>query len=159
MTGMADELNTVLAVLARNRAHLVNVGHGRDEDSRQRAEVFLDAWAAAGGEVGAVVSWPSAAASWLRPACRFAAGAPDMWVVADNPVGWTGFGRRLAVNAVWRPARTVAFSGLADPELPFLAGWEATEGMSGSLPDGGVWWFSDRLLHVAGPPVTGAAWR
>lgn len=148
MTGSPDaELDTVLALLARQRAGLVNVGHGHDEGSRQRAALFLEAWTAGGGDVGAVVSWPSVAASWLRPACRFAAGAPDMWVVADTPSGWTGFGRRVAGVAGWRPTRTVAFSGLADPALPLRAGWEATEGLSGASPDGSRWWFANRLLH------------
>lgn len=139
------ELDTVLSVLARHRAVLVNVGHDRDEDSRRRAAEFLDAWT---GEVGAVVSWPSAAASWLRPACRFAAGAPDMWVVAAGPSGWPGFGRRLAATEAWRPTRTVAFSGLAAPELPLLAGREATEGMCGALAGGGSWRFANGLPHI-----------
>src|SRR5262245_30078121 len=104
------ELDTVLAVLARRRAVLVNVGHGRDEDSRRRVASFLDAW---DGEVGAVVSWPADAASWLRPARRFTAGAPDAWVVADTATGWAGFGRRVAENPLWEPARTVGFAGLA----------------------------------------------
>jgi hypothetical protein len=142
------ELGTVLALLARHRSVLVNVGHGRDEVSVRRARLFVDAWTAADGEIGAVLSWPAVAASWLRPACRFAAGAPDAWVIADVASGWTGFGRRLAATGPWRPSRTVAFSGLADPDLPRLAGRDATESLSGALPDGGTWWFGNGLLHV-----------
>lgn len=139
------ELDTVLAVLARRRAVLVNVGHGRDEAGRHRAAAFLDAW---DGEVGEVVSWPARAASWLRPARRFAAGAPDAWVVADTAGGWAGFGRRLAANPAWEPARTVAFAGLADPSLPLLAGRAATDGLCGAGADGGLWWFAGGLLHL-----------
>src|SRR4051812_39956353 len=106
MAGMR-ELDAILAMLARRGAVLVNVGHGRDEDSRRQAATFVDAW---DGEIGVVVSWPAEAASWLRPARRFAAGAPDAWVVADTATGWAGFGRRLAENPSWEPARTVAFA-------------------------------------------------
>src|SRR5262245_47718689 len=119
------ELDTVLAVLARRKAGLVNVGHGRDEDSRRRATEVLEA---CGGGVGVVLPWPAAAASWRRPAQRLAAGAPDLWVVADTAAGWTGFSARLAETS-WEPARTVAFAGLADPSLPHTAGRAATEGM------------------------------
>lgn len=143
MAGMR-ELDAVLAVLARWGAGLVNVGHSRDEDSRRRAGLFLDAWE---GEVGAVVSWPADAASWLRPARRLAAGAPDAWVVADTAAGWTGFGRRLAETS-WEPARTVAFAGLADPSLALVAGRPATDGMCGAFTDGGLWRFAGGLLHV-----------
>jgi len=137
-------LDTVLAILARRGAALVNVGHGRDERAHQRVAEFLDAW---GGDVGVVVSWPATAASWLRPAQRFAAGAPDMWVVADTAAGWPGFGARLVETASWDPARTVAFAGLADPSLPHEAGRAATEGMCGAFADGGYWWFAGGLLH------------
>jgi hypothetical protein len=142
------ELDTVVAVLARRRAALVNVGHGRDEGSSRRAALFASAWTARGGEVGAVVSWPSAAASWLRPARRLAAGTPDLWVVADEPAGWSGLVGRLAGTGAWRPDRTVAFSGLGDPGLPLLVGRQATEGMCGAFADGGLWWFACGLLHV-----------
>jgi hypothetical protein len=144
MAGMT-ELDAILAVLARRRAGLVNVGHGRDEDSRRRATSFLDAWE---GEVGVVVSWPSDAASWLRPARRFAAGAPDAWVVADTAAGWAGFGRRLAETVSWEPGRTVAFAGLADPSLPLVVGRAATDGVCGAFADGGLWRFAGGLLHI-----------
>lgn len=145
MAGMG-QVETVLAVLARHRAVLVNVGHGRDAASRWQAAAFLDAWV---GEVGEVVSWPAEAASWLRPARRFASGAPDAWVVADTASGWAGFGRRLAANPAWDAARTVAFAGLADPSLPLLAGRSATDGLCGPGADGGLWRFAGGLLHLS----------
>lgn len=155
MTGADElELGTVLAMLDRHRPVLVNVGHGRDVTSTRRAWLFIDAWTAADGEVGEVVSWPSVAASWLRPACRFASGAPDMWVVADLPGGWTGFGPRLAAAGSWRATRTVAFSGLAHPDLPRLAGRDASEGLSGALPGSGTWRFANGLLHVDRVPAS-----
>ncbi len=150
------ELETVLALVRKHRAVLVNVGHGRSARSVADAEAFVEAWRERGGEIGAVVSWPATAASWLRPACRLAHGAPDAWVVADEREGWAGFGRRLAAQAAWRARRTVAFGGLADPGLPELAGWCATEGLSGADRDGRAWTFVDGRLENA--PWMHAPW-
>lgn len=118
MTGpTAAELATVVRLVVEHQAVLVNVGHGHDPHSIACANAFVEVWQAGGGEIGTIVSWPAVAASWLRPACRFAAGAPDAWVVADCPTGRTGFGRRLAAAASWRAQRTVAFSWLAEPDV------------------------------------------
>ncbi len=147
------EVETVVERVRTHRAVLVNVGHGRAPRSIACAGAFIEHWQATGGQIGAVVSWPSVAASWLRPARRLAAGAPDAWVIADTIDGWTGIGRRLAATGPWRAWRTVAFGGLADPRLPTLAGFEASEGLSGSLPDGTPWTFREGIL------VTGSAGR
>jgi hypothetical protein len=140
------ELATVVGLVGTHRVVLVNVGHGRDARSVACATAFVTAWQAEGGDIGAIVSWSAAGASWLRPACRLAAGAPDAWVVADSPAGWTGFGQRLAATGLWRARRTVAFSGLADPMLPELAGSEATDGVRGAAADGLSWAFTDGRL-------------
>ncbi|MBO2454712.1 hypothetical protein J4573_47020 [Actinomadura barringtoniae] len=140
---VTPELATVLRLLEAGGAHLVNVGHGRSPAARQAAEAFQRAWA---GEIGAVVSWPARAASWLRPATRLAAGAPDAWVIADTAAGWAGPGRRLAETGIWRASATIAFAGLADPALPGLAGHHATEGLRGAAADGSVWLIDDGAL-------------
>ncbi|KAA2259397.1 hypothetical protein F0L68_20845 [Solihabitans fulvus] len=140
------EVMAVVELVRQQRAVLVNVGHGRDPDSVSNASAFVETWQSMGGEVGAVVSWPAVAASWLRPACRFAAGAPDAWVVADEVAGWTGFAPRLVATGLWRSARTVAFGSLADPGLPELVGFEATDGLRGARPDGSAWTFRDGVL-------------
>jgi hypothetical protein len=142
------ELETVLALVRAQDAVLVNVGHGRSARAVAAAEQFTRAWLDSGGELGVVVSWPVTAASWLRPACRFAHGAPDVWVVADEPAGWAGFGRRLAAQPGWRARRTVGFAGLADPALPELAGRRATDGLRGARTDGTVWTFADGRLEI-----------
>ncbi|WP_157357359.1 hypothetical protein [Amycolatopsis nigrescens] len=146
---MNVELETVLRLARAHRAVLVNLGHGRDGASLARAELFAEAWLKAGGELGSVVSWPAVAASWLRPACRLASGAPDVWVIADEPAGWAGFGRRLAADGRWRARRTVCFAGLGDPVLPKLAGRPATEGLSGTTATGEPWTFTDAQLERA----------
>ncbi|WP_249123940.1 hypothetical protein [Saccharopolyspora erythraea] len=149
MTGV--EVAKVVELLRELEATLVNVGHGRDVGSDERAARFVRAWSAVGGEIGAVVSWPASAASWLKPACRLVSGAPDAWVVADEPTGWTGFCRRLAAVGGWRPDRTVAFSGLTDPLLPAAVGAGATEGMRGAASDGTGWMFADGRLITEVP--------
>lgn len=140
------ELATVIRLVREHRPALVNVGHGRTAHSIACARAFGEAWEAGGGAIAAMVSWPQVAASWLRPACRLVAGFPDVWVIAEQADGWTGIGRRLVATGVWRPARTVAFAGLASPRLPALAGAEATDGLRGSLPDGTAWTFRDGSL-------------
>ncbi|MEV2272054.1 type 1 periplasmic-binding domain-containing protein [Nonomuraea africana] len=146
---LTAELTTVVRLASQHHPLLVNVGHGRSAASLERARAFVETWEARGGQVGEVVSWPAEAASWLRPACRMVTGHPDLWVVADEPEGWTGMGRRLVATGVWRPCRTIAFAGLAVPELPALAGEEATEGLRGALADGRMWLVNEGQL-VAG---------
>ena len=138
---MSAELAKVVALLRELDATLVNVGHGRGDRSVAQAEEFIRFWCDSGGELGAVVSWPNTAASWLRPACRFAAGAPDAWVVAAEPQEWCGFGPRLVATGSWRPGRTVAFSGLAGLST-------GIDGVRGATEDGAGWMFFDGRLVV-----------
>ncbi len=151
------ELATVVELVHTHRAVLVNVGYGREPRSITCANAFVELWEASGGQIGAVVSWPIIAASWLRPACRLAAGAPDAWVVADTIDGWVGFGRRLSAARSWRASRTVAFAGLADSRLPTVAGHEASEGLCGALPDGTPWTFRGGLLVTQFRRLSGGA--
>ncbi|WP_245645882.1 hypothetical protein [Pseudonocardia acaciae] len=147
------ELAAVLELTAA-LAGLVNVGHGRDPGSRARAAAFTAAWTGLGGEIGSVVSWPAAAASWLRPASRLVAGSPDAWVVADGSDGWRGVGPRLLDTGRWRADRTVGFAGLGVPELPLLAGREVTDGLRGAGVDGRTWSFGNGLLRLGQPRVS-----
>lgn len=143
---MTPELATILRLVGAHRPTLVNVGHGRSPHSAARAQAFIEAWEAGGGTIGATVSWPPAAASWLRPACRLVAGHPDAWVIADDPAGFPGMAHRLIATGIWRPTRTIAFYALADPALPALAGPETTEGLCGAHPNGTPWTFTDGHL-------------
>ncbi|MBV8933395.1 MAG: hypothetical protein JOZ47_11190 [Kutzneria sp.] len=136
-------MSALLAAASRRGATVVNVGHGRMGESAASARAFVEAWP---GDIGVVVSWPAVAASWLRPARRLASGAPDLWVVADDPQGWSRMGRRLASVPGWDAARTLAFSGLAAPRLPALAGFDATEGLCGVTGDGLPWTYRDGEL-------------
>ncbi|WP_345342178.1 hypothetical protein [Actinomycetospora succinea] len=121
----------MFALLDALHPAVLAVGHGRDPDSTRRARAAAHHWEARGGQLATVVSWPPEAASWLRPASRLIADA-DAWLVADTPAGWCGIGPRLAETGAWAPTRTVAFSSLADPDLPRQAGRAATEGIHGA---------------------------
>ncbi len=123
MTGA--ELEAVVKLIGQAR-HIV-LGTAADPVSRADGERIAEAW---GGLVLATVTWPETAASWLRPARRFAAPDPDVWVVAATPAGWAGMTRRLQLSTSWRPHRTVVTAALADFRLP---------GIRGARADGTTW--------------------
>ncbi|MFG2877324.1 hypothetical protein ACGFYU_20415 [Streptomyces sp. NPDC048337] len=82
------------------------IGHSRDHASVAAASAFATAWRSLGGEILATVDWPEHAASWLRPARRLTAPAPDAWVIAAAPLGWAQMTRRLLHSTPWTPTRT-----------------------------------------------------
>lgn len=133
------EVTALLGLL--DGARVVTVGHSRDAASREAAAAFAAAWRAAGREIAAVVDWPEEAASWLRPARRLTADAPDAWAVAAAPRGWAQLVRRLRHGTGWDPARTVGFAALGDPRIAAVTGAAAVQGLRGAAPDGGVWRF------------------
>ncbi|WP_433236716.1 hypothetical protein ACQPYK_27560 [Streptosporangium sp. CA-135522] len=141
-----------LLTAARPRIETVTVGHGRDAASRAAAQAFARSWENRGATVLAVVDWPEEAASWLRPARRFAAGDPDAWVVAGGPLGWAQMSRRLRHSTGWDPRRTYGFAGLGDVRVVELAGPATMEDMSGVAADGGTWRVG-RGLIIYYPPL------
>jgi hypothetical protein len=144
------ELDAVMRMAIARRPLLAAVGHGRDRRSAARAAAFAERWSARGGRLTGIVSWPATAASWLRPATRLSAGAPDLWVVADDPAGWAGMTARLVELGRWCPERTIAFGSLADPRLPDLCPRGGVDGLSGAAADGSQWTFDgDTLLRGA----------
>ncbi|WP_237534817.1 hypothetical protein [Streptomyces sp. SID3343] len=110
--------------------HTITIGHGRDRASTAAAQALAAAWT---GEAAAVVSWPEHAASWLRPARRFVAHAPDAWVIAGTRPGWTGMRDRLLRGTEWDPSRTYAFASLAG----------AVTDEHGDGGGGSRWWAAD----------------
>ncbi|MFI7094379.1 hypothetical protein [Streptomyces lydicus] len=154
------ELTALLGLLtaARPRIGTVVVGHSRDAASRASAAAFVAAWSAAEERtVLATVDWPETAASWLRPAKRFAGWEPDAWVVAAAPLGWAQMSRRLRQDTTWDPARTYGFAALGDSRLPALTGAAVLQGMCGVTAAGEVWTF-DRgwLVRHLPPPASDA---
>ncbi|MEU9622450.1 hypothetical protein [Streptomyces sp. NPDC048155] len=137
----AAELAALIGLLTapRSRIRSVAVGHGRDADSRTAAQAFVRAWGSLHRDVLAVVDWPEDAASWLRPARRLTAQAPDAWVLAAAPLGTAQLVRRLRHSTDWDPARTFGFASLSAPRLVELAGADTVHGLRGAFADGGTW--------------------
>ncbi|MFD9605617.1 hypothetical protein [Streptomyces sp. NPDC059970] len=135
------ELAALIGLLTapRSRIRSVAVGHGRDAESRTAAQAFIRAWQALHRDVLAVVDWPEDAASWLRPARRLTAQAPDAWVLAGAPLGVAQLARRLRQSTEWHPARTFGFASLGTPRLVELAGADTVHGLRGASADGGTW--------------------
>ncbi|WP_066947844.1 ABC transporter substrate-binding protein [Streptomyces lushanensis] len=135
------ELAALLGLLTAPRSGIGTVvtGHSRDAASAEAAAAFGEAWEARGGTVLAVVDWPETAASWLRPARRMTAPAPDAWVVAAAPAGFVQLARRLRHSTDWEPSRTYAFAALSDSGVPALAGPGVLHGLRGACADGGTW--------------------
>ena len=161
----AAELARLLRMLQAGRVSSIAIGHGRHPASVAAAHALAAAWTGGPGTVLAVVSWPAAAASWLRPARRLAEARPDAWAIADNPAGCAQLARRLAGQPGWTPARTFGFAGLASPDLITLTGTVLSgtvlsgtvlsgmvlsgtvlSGMAGPTPGGGGWRIAGRLL-------------
>jgi hypothetical protein len=85
--------------------------HGKPDD-HGAADALAAAWTAGAGQVLAVVDWPAAAASWLRPAQRLAGSQPDAWILADtrpdahsspaiSPAGSAGLPAGLSAAPAW----------------------------------------------------------
>ncbi|MGY0064338.1 hypothetical protein ACWY4P_49265 [Streptomyces sp. LZ34] len=149
------ELAALIGLLTGSKPRIatVTIGHSRDTASRNAAQAFAAAWQAREGEVLAVVDWPESAASWLRPATRLTAGAPDAWVMAASPLGFAQLACRLRHSTDWDPARTVAFASLKDSGLPALVGPEILNGLRGATTDGSTWDIRHRWI-TSHPPAT-----
>jgi hypothetical protein len=142
------ELGTVLRLShgMRRRPTSVVIGSSADDVSRANAARIGEAWTAHGGLVLATVSWPEAAASWLRQAHHFAGPEPDAWIVTGTPAGWIGMGRRLVYSTSWSPQRTIATAGLATPTLVEAGGIGTFDGLRGAHADGRSWKIVGTLL-------------
>lgn len=150
----AAELGRLLRMLHTAGASVIAIGHGRHPASVAAAHALATAWADGPGTVLATTSWPAVAASWLRPARRFAAATPDAWVIADTPAGCAQLAHRLAGQPGWAPARTLGFASLASPDLVTLAG-PVLAGMTGPTASGGAWRIARNLLiRTDGPQDT-----
>ena len=122
------------------------------------ADALAAAWTAGAGQVLAVVDWPAAAASWLRPAQRLADNQPDAWILADTPAGCAQLASRLTGQPGWTPGRTFGFASVATPNLLALTPPGALAGMTGATAAGGSWRIGQSLLLVNDDPegATGA---
>jgi hypothetical protein len=134
--------------LCRGARH-VTVGHGRSAAAARAMAVFARRWAARGGTVLDVVTWPEEAASWLRQATQFAAADPDLWIMAGTPRGWAQMTRRLLWSTPWQPGRTLAFAALGTQRAIDLVGSHNLQGLAGATADGGTWTVCNGSIRVA----------
>jgi hypothetical protein len=148
----AAELDRLIQMLRTSRAETIAIGHGRHTASAGAADALAAAWTAGAGQVLAVVDWPAAAASWLRPAQRLAGSQPDAWILADTPAGCAQLASRLTGQPGWTPGRTFGFASVATPDLLALTPPGALAGMTGATAAGGSWRIGQSLLLVNDDP-------
>ncbi|GIH14932.1 ABC transporter substrate-binding protein [Rugosimonospora africana] len=152
------ELGRLVALARQRGARTIAVGHGRTRAARVAAGSLSARWEADGGQVLATVSWPETAASWLRQATRFAAAAPDIWVMTGPPVGWAQLTRRLLASTDWRPDRTLATAAIGTREALDLVGVRRLDGLAGVAADATTWTVSDgQLIRPAHRPCDSSA--
>jgi hypothetical protein len=129
-------------------ARSLAIGCGRSAATARAVTAFTRRWEASGGILLDVVTWPEEAASWLRPATRFAAVDPDLWVMAGAPRGWAQMTRRLLWSTPWQPGRTLAFAALGAQRVIGLVGAHNLPGLAGATADGRTWTVCNGSIQV-----------
>ncbi|HEX5301492.1 MAG TPA: hypothetical protein VFW50_31335 [Streptosporangiaceae bacterium] len=142
------ELDRMTELALGRGARTVALGSGNSSVAIRATDGFARRWEAAGGTITCTVTWPESAASWLRPATRFAAADPDLWVMAGPATGWAQMTRRLLWSTSWRPERTLAFAALGTRPVISLVGAHNLPGLTGPTADGGTWHVNDGLLRL-----------
>ncbi|MEU8760141.1 hypothetical protein [Streptomyces sp. NPDC048659] len=141
-----------LVRLARERrARTLAIGSGRAPYALETARRLEAAWQQAGGTILANVTWPETGASWLRQATRFAAAAPDLWVMTGPALGWAQMTRRLLWSTPWSPERTLAMAEIGEPGTLALVGLVNLNGLTGTTTDGRPWRVEDDMLRHPAP--------
>ena len=147
----AAELNRMTELALGRGARAIAIGRGRSPVAARAAAGFARRFQAAGGSISCAVTWPESAASWLRPATRFAAADPDLWVMAGPAIGWAQMTRRLLWSTTWRPERTIAFAAIGTRRVTGLVGAHNLPGLSGATADGGTWEISHGTVRMTPP--------
>ena len=110
----------MVAMLQQAGADSIAIGHGRHPASVAAARARARGVDHRGRWRLDSVDWPETAASWLRPARRLTAGAPDAWVLADSIAGCAQVASqaRAAGELDPRPHRRVRRPGQRRPRRP-----------------------------------------
>jgi hypothetical protein len=145
----AAELDTMAELALGRGARTIAIGTGRSPAAIRAAAGFTGRWEAAGGTILCAVTWPEAAASWLRQATRFAAADPDLWIMAGPAAGWAQMTRRLLWSTSWQPGRTIACAALGTEHAIALVGAHNLPGLAGATAAGGTWQVSHGKLQIA----------
>ena len=148
----AAELDRLIQMLRASRAETIAIGHGRHTASAGAADALAAAWTADAGPVLAVVDWPAAAASWLRPRATAGRQPARRMDLADTPAGCAQLASRLTGQPGWTPGRTFGFASLATPDLLALTPPGTLAGMTGATAAGGSWRIGQSLLLVDDDP-------
>lgn len=144
------QVPALLALIHARGARSITIGHGKTLPASSAARTLEHAWITAGGDVLDVVAWPEQAASWLRQADRFAAGSPDLWVMAGAAFGWAQMTRRLLWSTPWQPQRTLVFGEHLAHAATALVGTHNVEGLAGTTA-AGTWIVHDEQLTLSEP--------
>ncbi|WP_283133625.1 hypothetical protein [Rhizohabitans arisaemae] len=148
-TATDAEVATVIGIARDRRARNIVIGSGRTPGALATSRLIESAWDRAGGGTLDTITWPETGASWLRHASRFAAAAPDLWVMVGPATGWAQMTRRLLWSTPWSPARTLATAGIGDPRTLALVGLTNLDGLAGVSADGTSWLVAhDSLVHL-----------
>ncbi|MEL4082309.1 MULTISPECIES: hypothetical protein [Arthrobacter] len=136
------EVRSLVTMALSRGATSVTIGSGRDLITRASARTIADAWSTSGHGVAVTIDWPETAASWLRPANRFAAASTDLWIMLGPPLGWAQMTRRLLWSTPWKPSRTLLTGGVSDPRALELVGLHNLTGIAGTTRAGSAWHLS-----------------
>lgn len=141
------EMTALVALTQARGGERIAIGSGRDPVAVASARAIADAWVLAGGEITVELTWPEAAASWLRHATRFTADEPDLWVMLGPPLGWAQMTRRLLWSTPWESARSLLSPAVSDPAVLDLVGLHNLHGIAGVNSAGDPWRLDDgRIL-------------
>lgn len=137
------EIAALVDLAASREAYRIAIGSGRDTHAAQAAADLASAWTERGRAVAQTLTWPETAASWLRPATRYAGADADLWVMFGPPLGWAQMTRRLLWSTPLKPATILLAGALSDTATLALVGSNNLVGAAGVTRDGQVWRIDD----------------
>ncbi|MGF6883768.1 hypothetical protein ABIA39_008351 [Nocardia sp. GAS34] len=123
------------------------IGSGRTPAALATAAALATRWWDAGGQVADAVTWPEAAASWLRQATRFAAAAADLWVMTGPATGRGQMTRRLLWSTSWTPRLTLGTASIGTPQALQLVGGHHLDELVGAHADGMAWVVAEGVVR------------
>jgi branched-chain amino acid transport system substrate-binding protein len=128
---LADVLEQDLGGSAGRR---VNLGVESNTYGTGLADSFTRAWKAKQGLIGKRIGFGPKEKSYRPTAAELVSGDPDAWALFTFAPAYPELSRALLDTGRWSADRTYVTDALAQPDLPKLAGVEATEGLRGTAP-------------------------
>ena len=112
----------------------VNLGVESNAYGTGLADSFTRAWKAKQGLIGKRVGFGPKEKSYRPAASALVSGDPDAWALFTFAPPYPALSRALLDTGHWSADKTYVTDALAQPDLPKLAGAEATEGLRGTAP-------------------------